>query len=108
MAGSDALRVDVSAPDAHTVVVTPTGVADPLTVPILRQALAQATGTGRSHVVVDLDRLSFLDASTLGALVVARRRISAAGGRLQVKCHSRHGRRLLFVTRLDDMLDDRP
>ena len=97
------LRIHISHPDPDTVAVTPTGEADLLTVPDLQQALREAVGAGPSRLLVDLDKLTFMDAATLSALVDARLRISAAGGTLQVRSHTRN-RRLLFITGLDDML----
>lgn len=99
------LSIDISRPDADTVVMTATGEVDFCTMSGLRQALHDAIGAGRPHVIVDLDQLNFMDASILGLLVEARERISAAGGALQVRCHTRHGRRLLSTTGLDGMLD---
>ena len=49
--------------------MTPFGDADLCTVPDLRQALNEVTGAGCSHIIVDLDQLSFIDTSTLGVLV---------------------------------------
>lgn len=105
--GSAPLRIDSFYPDEDTLVVTPAGEADIFNVPDLRRALIEATGTGRSHLIVDLDQLTFMDASTLGLLVAARLRISATGGTLQVKCRTRRNRRLLFMTGLEGMLDQR-
>jgi anti-sigma B factor antagonist len=99
------LSVDVSCPEADTLVVTPAGEADISTVPGLRQALREAADAGRSRVIVVLDQLTFLDASTLGVLVDARQRISAAGGTLLVRCRTRRSRQLLVITGLGDMLD---
>jgi len=101
------LRIDVFYPDAETVVVTPFGEADFCNAPDLRRALSEATGTGRSRVVVDLDQLTFMDVTTLRLLVEARLRAYAAGGRLTLRCRSRHGRRLLSITKLDGMLEHR-
>ena len=101
------LRIDVSCPDAETVFVSPAGEADVCTVAGLGQALWDAMNEDRPRVVVDLDRLTFMDASTLGLLVGARRRASAAGKVLKVRCSTRHGRRLLTTTGLDGLLDQR-
>ena len=87
--------------------MTPFGDADLCTVPDLRQALNEVTGAGCSHIIVDLDQLSFIDTSTLGVLAQARGRFSATAGTLQVRCRSPHGRRLLSATGLDGMLEDR-
>ena len=99
------LFIDVTCPDADTMVVTPVGEADLCTVPDLRQTLDEVTAGGRSHVIVDLDNLTFIDASTLGVLAEARARFSATGGTFQVRCRTDHGRRMLSITGLEDMLD---
>ena len=99
--------IDITGPDADTLVVTPVGEADFCTVPDLRHVLNDVVGAGTSHVIVDLDRLTFMDASTLGVLVEARLRFSATGGTFQVRCRTRQGRRMLSITGLDDMLDHR-
>ena len=99
------LHIDIARPDEHTVVVTPAGEADICTVADLRRALCDAIGMDSPHVIVDLDRLSFMDASTLGVLVEAHRRASAMGRTLRVRCRTRQFRRLLTMTRLDGMLD---
>ena len=93
-----------SFPDSDSVVMTPVGEADLYTAPALRQALCETVDSGRSRIIVDLDRLTFMDASTLGALVTARLRACTVGGTLQVRCTTRLGRRLLSITGLESML----
>ena len=61
-------------PDIHVVALS--GELDAATSPGLADALVQAAG---STVVVDLSRLTFMDSSGIGALVVARKRIVAEG-----------------------------
>ena len=102
-----ALFIDTASQDADTLIVIPVGDADLGTLPELRQALSEVIGAGRSQVIVDLDRLTFMDASILGVLVDTRLRLSATGGTLQVRCSTPHGRRMLSVTGLDGMLDYR-
>jgi anti-sigma B factor antagonist len=101
------LGIEVSRLAPDSLVVTPVGEADIYTVPSLRQALDAVTGSGCSHVTVDLDRLTFMDASFLRVLVEARSRLYATGGTLQVRCLIPRGRRLLSLTGLDDLLDER-
>lgn len=99
------LGIDISCPDEDTVVVTPRGEADIYSVDLLQQAVLNAIREGRPHVIVDLDYLTFMDASTLGILVGAHRRTAAEGRSLRVRCHPRHNRRLLTMTGLGGMLD---
>lgn len=105
VAGAAQFCIDIVRPDPGTVVVTPIGEADVCTVAPLRQALVEAAQSGHSQVLVDLDRLEFMDASTLGVLVEARQRLSAAGGVLMVRCQDQHRRKLLRLTGLNGLLD---
>jgi anti-anti-sigma factor len=101
------LPVHVGSPDADTLVVTLAGEADFSTASDLRQALNEAIDADRSHVIVDLNRLTFLDATILRVLGEARLRISASGGTLRVRGRTGHIRRMLSITGFDGMLDDR-
>jgi anti-anti-sigma factor len=98
------LRIAISSPGTDTIVVIPSGEADTSTVAGLRQALMDVVATGPARLVVDLDRLSFMDASALGVLVQARAGTTAAGGRFEVVVHHAWGRRLLEVTGLAHLL----
>jgi anti-anti-sigma factor len=99
------LRVTMAHPDPDTTVVTPAGEADLCTADDLRRALDEAADAGRPRVVVDLDRLDFMDASALSVLLEARRRMAAAGGVLQVRCHTRIGLLLLRSAGMGDLLE---
>jgi anti-sigma B factor antagonist len=57
-------------------VVALSGELDIATLPALRGAFADAIGRTRIGVIVDLSRVSFIDASALGALVGAANRAS--------------------------------
>jgi anti-anti-sigma factor len=103
--GSGGLTVTVQRPDEDTLVITPAGEADFHTVPSLWQVLIEATSVGRPRVIVDLDQLTFMDASALGVLVDARLRFAEAGGTLLVRCSSRLGTRLLTLVGLVSLLE---
>ena len=82
------------------VLVTVAGEADFASVAGLRERLFGLTDTSRP-LVVDLDRVSFIDAAGLGVLAGAARRAAAHGGRLAVVCARPRIRRLFRVTGLD-------
>jgi anti-sigma B factor antagonist len=82
------------------VLVAAAGEIDISTVPPLRAALDSAAAVG-PRVLVDLEEVSFIDASGLGALAAAAGRAAAAGGSLHVTAASPRVRRLLKVTALD-------
>src|ERR1700761_3203244 len=67
------------------VIVTITGDVDIATAPLLRERLARMAAAG-TPVVVDLDRVSFIDAAGLGALVGAASQAAAHGTTVRVVC----------------------
>lgn len=63
-------------------VVSAAGEIDVATAPPLRDRLQALTTSGRSTVVVDLLRVTFLDSTALGVLVGALKRCRESGGDL--------------------------
>jgi anti-anti-sigma factor len=61
------------------------------------------TASGR-QVVVDLDRVSFIDAAGIGVLAGAARRAAVHGSTLHVVCARRQTRRLFRLTGLDRVI----
>lgn len=82
------------------VLVAAAGEIDIGTVPRLRGVLRAVTAGGR-RVIVDLDQVSFIDATGLGTLAGAAGRAASAGGSLHVTAATPHIRRLLAITGLD-------
>jgi anti-sigma B factor antagonist len=82
------------------VVVTVAGEVDIATVAELRERLAALAVSG-VPVVADLDQVSFIDATGLGALAGAARAATEHGTSLHVVCAQPQTRRLFRVTGLD-------
>ena len=82
-------------------VVTIAGEVDIYTSPALKNALAAATADGCTLLVVDLDRVGFIDSSGLGVLVGALRRAREAGGDMRVVSGHETVGRILRITGLD-------
>jgi anti-sigma B factor antagonist len=82
------------------VVVTVAGEVDIATVAQLRERLA-ALAVGGVPLVADLDQVSFIDATGLGALAGAAREATEHGTSLHVVCARPQTRRLFRVTGLD-------
>ena len=78
-----------------TVVVTPCGEVDLLTVSQLEDALRTATRVPRTPVIVDLTRTDFLACCGVGALAVVRTTLAATGRTLVVTGAQGQVRRLL-------------
>ena len=82
------------------VVVTVAGEVDIATVAALRERLS-ALAAGGLPLVADLDQVSFIDATGLGALAAAARLAAARGVSLYVVCAQPQTRRLFRITGLD-------
>lgn len=62
--------------DAHTQVVAPLGEIDALTAPTLGRRLLRLADEGKTGVVVDLSRVTFMDSFGIGVLLNALRCLS--------------------------------
>jgi anti-sigma B factor antagonist len=82
------------------VIVAVAGEVDIATVDRLRKRLSALAADGLP-LVADLDQVSFIDATGLGALVGAAREAVAHGTSLHVICSRPQTRRLFRVTGLD-------
>jgi anti-sigma B factor antagonist len=69
-------------------------------VPRLRERLFELAGNGGT-LIVDLNRVTFIDSAGLGALVGAARRADAHGGSLHAVCARPQTRKLLWLTGVD-------
>jgi anti-sigma B factor antagonist len=67
-------------------VVTVEGEIDISTGPRLRELLIDLVSTGHYHLIVDLDRVGFLDSTGLGVLVGALKRVRPHDGWLDLVC----------------------
>jgi anti-sigma B factor antagonist len=81
-------------------VVAVAGEIDIATVTQLRERLFELAVSGR-QLVIDLDRVSFIDSAGLGALAGTARRAAAHGASLHVVCARPRIRQLFRLTGLD-------
>jgi len=93
--------VDITVRDEGGVVIAAiTGEIDISTVARLRERLYELADNGGT-LIVDLNRVEFIDSTGLGALVGTARRIAEQGGSLYAVCAQPQPRRLLWVTGVD-------
>ena len=67
-------------------VVTVEGEIDIYTAPRLRELLIELASTGNCQLIVDLDKVGFLDSTGLGVLVGALKRVRPHDGWLDLVC----------------------
>ena len=77
-----------------------TGDIDMSTVPALRTQLF-GLADGGDPLIIDLNRVTFIDSAGLGVLVGAARQADAHGGRLLAVCSRPQTQKLLWMTGVD-------
>jgi anti-sigma B factor antagonist len=82
------------------VIAEVTGDMDMSTAAGLRERLSGLAGSGQP-LIVDLNRVTFIDSAGLGALVGAARRVEVHGGSLHAVCSRPQTRKLLWLTGVD-------
>lgn len=66
-------------------IVTLLGELDLAAVPSFRSATTEALRDGWTHMVIDLEHVSFIDSAGIGVLIGLRRRVLAADGSLTLR-----------------------
>jgi anti-sigma B factor antagonist len=84
------------------------GEHDVSTAPEMTQRIDAALQSGANCVCVNLDAVSFLDASVLGALVRGRSRCAAHDAKFVVTCSNQRTRRVFAIAKLAALLHDHP
>ena len=74
----------------------------------LAVTVAQASMLDDADIVVDLSGVTFMDASTISALVDARNRLRAVSRSLSVRAPSPRARRVLDLCGLVQLIDEHP
>ena len=97
--------IEDKALDEYTHVVALEGEIDISVSPRLRRRLVALIRGGTTAVVVDLSRVSFIDASLLDVLVVVHVSLMRRGGRLAIVCNRPDLYRLFELTGLNTTLD---
>jgi anti-sigma B factor antagonist len=98
-------RVHVETESSATV-VSGEGELDAYAAPDLTAAFGETSGHRR--VVVDLERVSFLDSTALGLVVRAVRELGERGGEVRVVLPRSAARRIFEITTLDGVLPVSP
>ncbi|MFP5346865.1 MAG: STAS domain-containing protein [Actinomycetes bacterium] len=62
------------------------GEIDVYTAPVLRERLNDLVGDGHHHLIVDMEKVDFLDSTGLGVLVGGLKRVRSHDGSLRLVC----------------------
>jgi anti-sigma B factor antagonist len=91
--------------DDTTSIVSVDGEIHVSTAPEFSGALSATIESGRTHLVLDLSNVMFIDSTGLSVLLNVLRRVTRAGGRMAVVCSNPTVLRLFEITRLDTTFD---
>lgn len=103
MAAQDQLKVDVRY-QADRAVLCLEGELDLASAPLLEKQIDGIELGTTSTVVLDLQKLQFIDSTGLRAILSAQARLRERGGELAVTPGSSQVQRLLAITRADEHL----
>jgi anti-sigma B factor antagonist len=96
------MELSLSARDAEGyLILDVAGEIDVYTAPQLRERLIALVEGGARHVIVNLDRVEFLDSTGLGVLVGALKRLRGVGGELILACGQERLLKIFRITGLD-------
>ena len=84
------------------------GEIDMYTAPRLRELLIDLVSTGSCQLVVNLDKVGFLDSTGLGVLVGGLKRVRARDGSLDLVCTQQRILKIVKVAGLTDLRDGGP
>ena len=99
--GDLTVRIDE---DGDSLAVRVAGELDIATAPALESALLHALDSAAASILVDLERVSFIDSMGLRVLVWAARESREDGDRLRIDCGSGVVHRMIELTTLDRSL----
>ncbi len=76
------------------------GEIDVHTAPRLREAIVEAVEAGRHRLIIDVQKVDFLDSTGLGVLVGGLKRVRADGGSLDIVCTQERILKIFEITGL--------
>jgi anti-sigma B factor antagonist len=90
---------------SHTVdafeIIEVAGEIDVYTAPKLREAIVSAVEAGHTRLIIDVQKVDFLDSTGLGVLVGALKRVRGDSGSLDIVCTQERILKIFEITGLD-------
>ena len=98
------MEIGVETRENHVAIVGFEGRLDMLAAVDVKQKLAAVVAEGYYRLVIDLQKVAFVDSSGLGALISGLKAARVAGGDLRLACADKQVRYILEVSTLDRVL----
>lgn len=87
--------------DGPFTVIEVSGEVDVYTAPRLREVIVSAIDDGSLRLVIDVDRVEFLDSTGIGVMVGALKKVRSGGGTLDIVCTQPRVLKIFNITGLD-------
>ena len=94
--------------EGDTVVVQLWGEHDGSTVPVLTKILASAAGLERSHLVVDLSKVQFINSATVRVFIASSETLEQAERTFSLRSPSRSARRVIDLCGASPLVETAP
>nr|WP_202420639.1 STAS domain-containing protein [Actinomadura rayongensis] len=94
------MKVNDYTTDDGLTVITVEGEIDVYTAPKLREKLIDLVNKGKFHLLVDMEKVEFLDSTGLGVLVGGLKRVRAHDGSLELVCTQERILKIFRITGL--------
>jgi anti-sigma B factor antagonist len=94
------LKVNDYTTDDGLTVISVEGEIDVYTAPKLREKLIDLVNKGKFHLLVDMEKVEFLDSTGLGVLVGGLKRVRAHDGSLELVCTQERILKIFRITGL--------
>lgn len=101
------LETEVHQTEAYPVLAVK-GEIDVYTAPLFKQAVGGLLENGATHVIIDMQGVTYMDSSGFGTLLGATRRLRPEGGALHLVGVAPMVLRMLHLTRLDTVIELHP
>ena len=94
------LSLETRHEDGHTIIEVG-GEIDVYTAPKLRDKITELVGNGDYHLVIDMEKVDFLDSTGLGVLVGGLKKVRAHDGSMRLICNQERLLKIFRITGLD-------
>ena len=99
------MHVETRYPRDGVAVLTVSGELDVYSSPYFRETIQELLDRGVLRLLMDLNRVEYMDSTALGVLIGTLRRVSERGGHLAVVCDTIRIRRIFEITGLARVFD---
>jgi len=100
----EAVQIELQQARERVTVLAPKGRLDMSTAPLFRERVRELVASGAAHLVVDLEDVTFVDSSGLGAVIGGLKAARQAGGDLRIARPNQQVLLVLDLTSLNRVL----